>query len=58
MKPIVLDLKSGRAVISALRTGEISVMLDCGRGTMGVLANKLEACELIAALTAAIRNGG
>jgi hypothetical protein len=48
--PHIIDCAGGRLIISQLRTGEISVMVDHGRGTAGVLLKPLDASEVAAVL--------
>lgn len=56
MNPYTIDLKrGGRLLVSQLRTGEVSVMIDNGKGLTGSLLSGVEICELAAVLTSCAR---
>lgn len=45
----------GRIIVNALRTGEISFLVDNGQGTSGAILTPLQAAELNCVIIAAIR---
>lgn len=55
MRSMIVDARGGRVIVNALSTGEVSLMVDCGRGTMGAILTPLEASELCVALISVVR---